>query len=388
MRISCHNKIPSYKGGIFIVLKSVLLLLFFSCTNVDTSNESISVKIDTLKIPISSAESLYYGASSVFEDSYIGYNFNNKTLDVFSLSKKKIVNKIDQKIGGGPEDVRELKSLFMFEKDSVLLVSSNAFYYRVLPDLIYKRTFFADKEDSFWLKNHPKFQFTDLYYRSKQDDFLILNANYTEYSRFKDYKLYYKNATPFIKYFYTNDSVVPFNIKFPKEYLENFYGYRDRSSMVVEGDTLYYNFAAIPKIFKKSIYTNEISEINIPTNEIDSYVPLSIPESVLDDEANRLLHFNAALPSFGKLHKIGPYLICIYKNGSNDQMIPFENPILKSFALIFKDNKLIKSIELYSGTATSLRSFTYKNGILIPIGAQNDEDYLNFLHLKLEDLNL
>lgn len=361
----------------------ILFIVLNSCSYNKNTSKLLEIKLDTIRIPITSSESIYYGASTLQGDDYIGYNFNTKTIDVFSLESKSLKYKVEQNIGGGPNEIRELHNLFSFGKDSLMLISSNSFAYRTMNDSIYKRVDFSSKDHGIWSKNLPKFQVLDLYYRPKGKDYILINGSGRNYDKIKEPNLYYNNTLPFMKYYIENDSLASLNITYPIEYSENYYSFRDASSAVMINDSLFFNFSAIPKIFIQNLKDSSFSEIPIPINEIDSYTEPSIPFQTSND-INKLMSYNAALPSFGKLHKVGDYLICIYKNGSRDRLDnPWEDPKLKSFALIFKNNNFIKSVEILKGPSTALRTFNYKNGILIPIGAQENENFLNLLHLTI-----
>ena len=383
----CINlkKVTLSRRVAFLFLSLFLLLLSLSCQNPSNKQQHIAnIKLDTIQIPITSEEATYYGASSIQGDDYFGYNFNSESIDVFSLKEKKLKCKIKQPIGKGPDEIRNLHNLFSFGKDSLLLIGSNSFVFRKT-DSIFKRTSFYGNTKGIWASNTPKFQVLDLYSRDKNEDYILLNGTMSKFSRIKDPKSFYKYTFPFLKYYLENDSLTPFNIRYPVEYIDNYYGFRDYSSAVISNYSMYFNFAAVPKIYVKKVNDSVISEIPIPTDQIDSYINPAIPFSASND-IEVLGNYDQAMPSFGKLHKVNDLLICIYKSGSLDQLNnkPWEDPKIKYFALIFKGGEFITSVEISKEALSYIRSFDYKNGILIPIGAQDSEDYLNFLHLTID----
>ena len=377
MWINLKKKACSRKS-IFLSLGLFVLSVNFSCQNPTIKQQAVvNIKLDTLKIPITPEEAPYYGASSIQGDDYIGYNFYTESIDVFSLKDKKLKYKIKQPIGEGPDEIRELHNLFSFGKDSLVLIASESFVFRTT-DSIFKRSNFESNTEGIWTSNTPRFQIMDLYSRGENEDYILLNGMAYNFDSSNDPKSFYKNTFPFLKYYLKNDSLAPFNIRYPVEYINNDYSFRDYSSAVISNDSMYFNFSAVPKIYVKKINDSVISEIPIPTDQINSYI-----NPVQFSNASREYH--SSMPSFGKLHKVNDFLICIYKSGSLDMPDkPWEDPKIKNFALIFKDGEFITSVEIFKAGSVFMRSFDYKNGILIPIGAQDSEDYLNFLHLTID----
>lgn len=344
-------------------------------------NEKLNIEIDTVNIKIGNNQLPFYSKSTIEEESnkYFGYNHTLHSIDVFDLKNKAYLKNI-KLFKDGPDKVESIDA-FKVKNNEIHAISRN---YIVVINLnngkVKNRTLINSLDNKFYTENQTYITNGSEFKFVEKEGYYVKTINY-KHSISKESKKHYNNGK-ILSYFSFKDNKMnnSIDISYPKEYQENHYGFNNKTSFFHSDDDqfIYYNFSALPSVFKYNKKTKIITQYNFESKNLPAIKTESIGWT---PPADRMFQHYILNSNFGRLYGNNDYFFIIYNSGLPDDFKDMGNAYAakKKVLLVFnKEFSLLTSIDLLNLGMGLDSGFVFENKLYFPYSTKN-ENVASFL---------
>jgi len=378
----------------FVLLVSILSLnLFVSCKDKfdshtiiisEKGNVTRKVKIDTINIKINEncLDSYKIFTIDNSKKEYIAYNQHTHSIDHYSLINKKLLNiyKLEK---NGPNGIIDIQGIQKISRNVIAILTDHFIKFYNIHNNSFEKSIKINNSNSnkyfesvyIYVNNSSQF-----YYDSKKNSlfFSILDLK-----KGLDRKGEHYNSPILGFYSISNDTFDIYDeVRFPEEYMSNYYGFNDVFYFSFNHENITYNFSALPKIFnfnykQKSSLVYELGDINLPYLKTKS---LSWKDIHYDDK--KMIHFFRN-SNFSRFLDLNNSNALFYYSALPDHIKSYDDFTKKEIVFILLSNEFdfIKNIKL-KGPYNINDSFSIANSIYVNF--LNKENHLSFLKISIE----
>ncbi|MCH8535781.1 MAG: DUF4221 domain-containing protein [Flavobacteriaceae bacterium] len=376
------------KNSVYLIILSVLIL---ACSEKKNSISDFNNQIDTLTIshPNSKYQNLYtITAFDKKSNKFYGLNSTLNSIDVFSLNGKNPPRQIHIK-NEGPNQIEEMISGMAINDGNLIVVGFNYIYKLNNDGEVLNRIAINANTENTLLQTQPIYDIEDNVIEIvNEDQFILKTVNYKD-SRTHQTKDFYKNYSHLVSFTPSTHQFQNLNIKYPKSYSENFYGFNTRFSMALhqKSNQLFYSFEGTPSLFYLDLEARKAKpkEIKLDTKNLSKFkiTTKSYQSNNAFDLKNYLVNSN-----FDGIASTEDYIVLMHHSSQNmDEIDPEMNTKNKVRELIVYDveeRKFIGKI-IINGKILSKSHFSVGNDLYLQyLNEEKAENELSFLKISLD----